>query len=93
MQSMVCGKCGGSWTEPDMLSDELRRAVAATVRTGNMIQAIKQLREVAPLSLGNAKDVVVHITRTPERCHRCKQPLEGAPVSHCIHCRAVNYDW
>ena len=93
MQSMVCGKCGGSWTEPDMLTEEQRHEVAAIVHGGNMIQAIKRLREFAPLSLANSKDIVVHITRVPEHCHRCKQLLEGAPVSHCIHCRAVNYDW
>ena len=93
MQSMVCGKCGGSWIEPDMLTEVQRRAVAATVRTGNMIQAIKQLREFARLSLSNSKDIVIHVTRIPEQCHRCKQPLEGAPVTLCPDCRALNYDW
>lgn len=93
MQSMTCGQCGGSWTEPDMLTDEQRHAVAAIAHDGNMIHAIRQLREYAPLSLRDSKAIVIHITRIPEQCHRCKQPLEGAPVSHCIHCRAVNYDW
>jgi hypothetical protein len=93
MQSMVCGKCGASWAEPDMLTVEQRREVAATVRAGNMIAAMRQVRELAPISLVDAQRIVIHITRVPERCHRCKQPLEGAPVSHCIHCRALNYDW
>jgi hypothetical protein len=62
MQSMVCGKCGGSWMEPDMLTDEQRRQVAAIVHGGNMIQAIKRLREFAPLSLRDSKAIVIHIT-------------------------------
>ena len=93
MQSMVCGKCGGSWTEPDMLTDEQRHEVAAIVHGGNMIQAIKRLREFAPLSLRDSKAIVIHIIRVPEQCHRCKQPLEGAPVTLCPSCRALNYDW
>ena len=76
-----------------MLTAEQRREVAAAVRAGTIIQAIKQLREFAPLSLGNSQDIVIHITREPERCHRCKQPLEGAPATLCPSCRALNYDW
>jgi hypothetical protein len=67
--------------------------VASSVRSGNMITAMRQIVEDSPLGLRDAKGIALHITREPQRCHRCKQSLEGAPVSVCPSCRALNYDW
>ncbi len=93
MQSMVCGNCGASWTEPDMLTDEQRCEVAALVRSGTEIAAMRQIREGNQLSLRDAKAIALHITRTPGTCHRCSYPLGGEATAHCPYCRAINYDW
>jgi tRNA(Ile2) C34 agmatinyltransferase TiaS len=76
-----------------MLTDEQRHEVAGLVRAGMEIIAMGKVREGNQLSLRDAKAIVIHITQEPERCHRCKQPLEGAPVSLCPSCRALDYDW
>ena len=93
MQSIVCEQCGGSWPEPDMFTEELRSIVAAWVRSGRIVIAMKQMTANSPLNLHDAKAVAVHITQVSGACHECSYPLTGEATDHCPFCQAVNYDW
>ena len=93
MKKIVCGQCGSSWIEPDMLTEELRSSVASWVRARNNIIAMQQIRADTPLSFRDAQAIIFHITREPGTCHECSYPLTGETTDHCPYCQAVNYDW
>jgi hypothetical protein len=93
MQSTICGKCGASWTTPDMFTEELRSVVSSWVRAGNKIIAMQHITAKSPLGLRDAQAIVLHITQEPETCHYCSYPLTGEATDHCPFCQAVNYDW
>lgn len=93
MKHIVCGQCGASWIAPDMFSDDLRESVAAWVRAGNSITAMRYIHANAPLDFSDAQAIVLHVTKEPRTCHRCSYPLVGEATAHCPFCQAINYDW
>jgi hypothetical protein len=93
MQNTICGKCGASWTAPDMFTEELRSVVSSWVRAGNKSLAMQHITAKSPLGLNDAQAIVLHITQEPGTCLECSYPLTGEATDHCPFCQAVNYDW
>jgi hypothetical protein len=93
MPEIHCEACGSAWHSPLSLFPEVRREVAALVRSHDSIAAIRRLREETRLSLRDAKAVEHHISLPPGHCHRCGAGLTGDGVVRCSGCGAINYDW
>lgn len=93
MIDVHCRACGASWSSPEAIGPEEISQVADAFRRHGGIGGIKALRDCWGLSLRDAKAIVLHIVSEPDRCHRCKTPLEGQTVSVCGKCGSVNYNW
>jgi hypothetical protein len=93
MEEARCDRCGATWPDPESIAPAARREVAALIRGGGPIPAIRRLREMTGLGLRDAKAVVHHITRTPGQCHRCGMALDAGLGATCPRCRSLNYDW
>jgi len=93
MKTAFCEACRSAWTAPDTIGAELRLTIAVLARRHQSLEAIRQLRTNAGISLADAKAIRHHLTRIPGCCHRCGHPLDGAALSVCMQCRSINYDW
>jgi hypothetical protein len=92
MEAVRCERCGATWLSP-ALDPAVAHEVAALVHGGQVIAAIRRLREVTGLGLADAKDVELHITRERGKCQRCGAALPAGAVVACARCRSFNYDW
>jgi hypothetical protein len=93
MGDAKCDRCGATWAAPESLAPEERQEAAASIRRGDLITAIRRLREMTGLGLRDAKAIVHHVTRHPGHCHRCGMALDLPGVATCPQCRSLNYDW
>jgi hypothetical protein len=93
MKTFFCEACGSSWTAPETIDADLRQTIAALSRHHQPLEAIRQLRINAHVSLADAKAITQHLTRTPGCCQRCAHPLDGTAMRVCVQCCSINYDW
>ena len=75
MPTLECARCGPI-VVPDDLTPELRRQVGETVHGGSPLAAVKVLRDHAPMTLKEAKALVIHLVRRDGHCQRCDAALE-----------------
>lgn len=93
MEEVRCEKCGTTWLSPTALGADVGHEVASFIRGGDTIVAIRRLREATGLGLRDVKAVVLHVTREPGKCQRCRAVLGSGGVVACSQCRSLNYDW
>jgi hypothetical protein len=93
MEQVRCAKCGGEWISPSGLDPAIGQEVASLVRGGDVIGAIRRLREATGLGLRDAKGVELHVTREPGKCQKCGAALPEGDTVTCECCRSLNYDW
>jgi ribosomal protein L37E len=90
-EALRCRRCGSQVAWPDQLDDAGRAAIAGAARVARL-PAIKLLQEQFGMSLGGAKAVGFHISKSQNTCHRCGTAVpEG--VSTCPNCQCLNLNW
>jgi hypothetical protein len=93
VQSVRCGRCGGSWAFPATTGAVVRETVAGLVRQNRLVEALRLLRERTGIGPGDAKAVAHHISSERGICHRCGDALQGGDPTLCPGCGSLNYDW
>lgn len=90
---MHCPKCNTDILIPN-LSLDIKEKVISTVRKGQVLQAVVELRNQANIDLGKGKQIVFHLTREVGICHRCKSELtEHTKEQICPKCHSLNLNW
>jgi hypothetical protein len=89
--SIYCRRCRFTVSWPADL-DGARKAEVAALARQSRIAATIQIRDQFELSMGDAKGVVMHISRDDDVCIRCRNNVaKGETV--CTNCNGVNLNW
>jgi hypothetical protein len=70
-----------------------RVSFAKGIRTGQLVEAIRVLRQTTGIELQDAKGMGLHVTRKRGVCHRCGDQLSGLEQTECATCQSLNFDW
>jgi hypothetical protein len=90
MPRLRCNGCNREVQVPDV--DWTLRTRIAALREGQPRVAAARIRELTPLSLVEAEELVRHMTTKRGTCHGCGANLR-AEVGECTRCRRLNVDW
>jgi hypothetical protein len=90
-EALQCRRCGSEVAWPDQLDDAGRAAIAVAARAARL-PTIKRLQEQFGMSLGSAKALGFHISRSENTCHRCRKTVSEG-VSTCPNCKCLNLNW
>ncbi|EDY18569.1 conserved hypothetical protein [Chthoniobacter flavus Ellin428] len=93
MHPVDCPRCGASFSVPVIGASEQAKIATAFRRSRGRIEAIRVLRELTGIDLRDAKGTLMHVTTTPNTCHRCGGPLDGSIETTCPLCKSLNLDW
>jgi hypothetical protein len=88
---VFCPKCKANVVWPVDISEEQKRTFAQTKRADTLKAAQSAVAQFG-FDMREAKCLSFHITREPEKCHRCGGQLRDE-VSVCVKCRSANLDW
>jgi hypothetical protein len=92
MTRYTCGRCEASFEIPE-LPEEVRLHFVSLVRSGHVIEAIRDIRISTGLDLRSAKGVYQHVTPRIGVCHRCSALLPESGRVTCASCKSLNLDW
>ena len=88
---LYCSRCRSEVSWPAQLDGASKAELAALARESR-ISAIRQTQHRFDLSLGDAKNIVNHISRSDDVCIRCKH-LVVKGEAFCVECRCLNLNW
>jgi hypothetical protein len=89
--SIYCRRCRFTVSWPAQLEDAGKAELAVLARQ-DRIAATRRLRDQFDLSLGDAKGVVMHISRDNDVCARCKNVVAKGETA-CSNCKGANLNW
>jgi predicted Zn-ribbon and HTH transcriptional regulator len=92
MTDPYCLRCKHAIPGAALLPIE-KAAVAALYRQQGPMAAVQHLYGRLDFSLAHAKAMVLHLTPTPNVCHRCSNQHLSQGEAICPKCKSVNLNW
>lgn len=88
---LTCGQCQTVVVWPGDLAGDVKAGIAQAARR-DAVAAARAVEAKYGLDVREGKALVVHLTITPGKCHRCNS---GVPHGEtlCSKCHAANLDW
>lgn len=88
----ACLRCCGSFKIAGPLTASLRRKLAVMLDEGQLVLAIRTIREETGAGLVEAKATYQHLTLAAGKCHWCRSQIPAEDYIDCPACRALNID-
>jgi hypothetical protein len=98
MPIYYCQKCETSVDVPEGLSPQNKREIIALRRQAHAFFQVTDLfKKVLKIPLheaaGQAKILLLHLSRKDRICHRCKTKQAEQEITVCPKCKALNLNW
>jgi len=98
MPKHFCQRCETSIDIPEGLSLQDKKRIVALRRQGHAIYQVtdflkKGLKIPLQEASGQAKLLLLHLSRKDRICHRCKTRQAEQEITVCSKCKALNLNW
>jgi DnaJ-class molecular chaperone len=93
-----CERCKTSVDVPEGLSRQNKKEIAALRRKSQAIFQVtdflkKELQIPLQEAAGQAKTLLLHVSRRERICHRCNTRQGESEITVCPKCKALNLNW